>query len=257
MNPPVDLAIFIETDTGRLIAARQPDRRMESSSTIKLPILFLALTKATQQGHGPATTLPRQDHHASRGSGILNWTSLTEVSLSDLLTTTMVYSDCLATNMLLDYIGGQASLNAWLAKNGFLTRLHMAYLDFSEEEPVMPSVGTTTAREIAQLFKRLATTAWPEPLAGLVKYATGHVNQSWLELNSPVTLPNLHHKTGSMIGSGRSGETVLNAAGSVESAGRTAYFGLLSRGLTGPAGSATETKLKRTVAGQLALALRG
>lgn len=252
MNSPTETALFIETDQSQ-VSAHRADQPMESSSTIKIPILYLALAKAARSGHGPDHTLARRPHHASRGSGILNWTAADRFSLAELLMTTMIYSDCLATNMLLDYIGGQASLNAWLADNGFISRLQMPYLYFSDDETVMPSVGTTTAREIARLFKRLTASAWPAALAQLVNRGTSRVHESWLEGGLAAPLPQLHHKTGSMIGSG--GQTVLNAAGRFRFNGRIHYFGLLSRGPTGPAGAAAEAQMRRFVAGQLTAAL--
>jgi len=242
-----DISLAILNSRGGVAAAINETRPRESSSTIKVPIIQLALETMLDRGDTLSKELRRLPHHTSRGSGILNWTDAKSVSLHNLISTLLVYSDCLATNMLLDYIGGQQSLNAWLGKQGLMTRLHMRYLDFSDGETKMPSVGTTTALELAQLFKQLETAVWSNDVKKLLYHASSHINQSWLELNLNSPLSDLRHKTGSMINEGSDGETVLNAAGGFSLNGTRYYFGLLSHGHV-ETDDIHGSKLKKTVA---------
>jgi hypothetical protein len=224
------LAISIRDESGNDVYKHDADMLRESSSTIKIPILALTFKRMIEQQISLHSTLTRQDHHSTKGSGILNWTDLMQISLKDLIYTTFVYSDCLATNMLIDFIGGQRKLNSWLETSGFETRLRMPYLTFTDDEQVMPGVGRTTAFEILSLYRQLDGIKVSDETKQLMSFSTSHVNESWLELSLPSKLSGLHHKTGSMINCGPRGETVFNAAGKFKKGTKQYFFGLLSHG---------------------------
>lgn len=223
-------AIAIKDDAGTLVFGQNQVLQWESSSTIKIPILVMTVEKITRENTPLEHQLVRRPHHATKGSGILHWTALTDISLRDLISTTLIYSDCLATNMLIDFVGGHNVVNRWLADRGFVTRLLMPYLIFSGEETAMPEVGRTTAAEMLELYKLLENADCPADVRQMIDSASSHVNESWLELSLPAGLEGLKHKTGSMIDCGPDGDTVFNAAGSFTRHGRKFYFCLLSSG---------------------------
>lgn len=226
----VKTALAIAPTRGQTAFAEHQDELWESSSTIKIPIMILAVTKLTRDGTSLDKQLIRQPHHTTKGSGILNWTNLASISFRDLIHTILVYSDCLATNMLIEFVGGQAAINQWLESEGFKTRLLMPYLIFSDEEVEMPVVGQTTASEMLELYRLLDNLDCPSEIRQLIDSSSAQVNESWLELSLPAKLDGLKHKTGSMIDCGPAGDTVFNAAGSFNYHDQKYYFCILSAG---------------------------
>lgn len=251
MNTDWQISVYVCGHDGRRLAEKEPDKPRESSSTIKIPVLVLTLQKMCRDRAGLDFKLPRLARHASRGSGILNWTDASMISLADLISTTFIYSDCLATNMLIDYVGGQTCINRWLDDNGYKTRLLMPYLYFSDPEATMPKVGITSAREMAELYRQLDQSALSADLHKHIDQVSRQLHESWLELNLPAKLEGLSHKTGSLINSAPDGETVLNAAGSLLINDQLCYFGLLSRGRLDRDDETSEATAKRWVARQL------
>lgn len=225
------------------------DQSWESSSTIKVPLLTLTLLKMAEQDRRLSDTMTRLPHHSTRGSGILNWMSGSSFSFRDLIYTNIVYSDCLATNIFLDYVGGQSKLNQWLQQQGLKTRLIMPYLYFTDEEEAMPRVGSTSAAEMLRLYRNLDMYSWPQSIRQLLKSALGNINDSWLEKDSPNMLIDLEHKTGSMIGCGVRGETVYNAVGSFNRNSQKYYFCILSHGFTNKRQAGAEDNFRRYICG--------
>jgi len=230
------ISIFIEDSRGGNQKTMYADDLMESSSTIKIPLLAMALQKLSADGLNLDDQLPRLPHHASTGSGILNWTAASEYSFKDLLSTLVIYSDCLAANMLIDFVGGQSALNNWLAGQGFKTKLLIPYFHFSDQKGQMPVVGSTTAREMVQLFELLEDeiNLSEQPVKYLLEQSLTHINESWFELALAKPLTGLRHKTGSMIDCGPHGETVYNAAGSYRAGKHKFHFCVLSHGFLRP-----------------------
>lgn len=248
MKIDCDIILTIAGPDKSTVFGKKPDKLRESSSTIKVALIIQVLQKMMASHAGLDDKLLRLPKHASIGSGIINWTELKSISLSYLLYTTLVYSDCVATNILLDYIGGQQELSAWLKDRGFRTKLHMPYLQFTEIETNMPKVGSTTSNEMLALYKMLDHGPWPSEMQKLLDYCTSHINSSWFEKSLlPKMLPQLHHKTGSMINSGPWGETVYNAVGVFEHENTEYYFCLLSRGYLNKTCQVTEEELKTHV----------
>lgn len=257
MTSSFDTSVYISDQIGNARLSEAADKLRESSSTIKLPILLLALRKMVEQGRQLDDGLARLPHHNTQGSGVLNWTAASRFNFKDLIYTTIVYSDCLATNMLLDYIGGQAEVNSWLRANGLATRLHMPYLYFSGEDGPLPRVGTTNAQEMTMIFQLLDAEELPLSIKVLVNQALQSINESWLELSLPEPIQGLRHKTGSMINCGPNGDTIYNAAGTFHKGSNKYYFCLLSRGQLNKADPVTDSEhLRRQVAAKLHLAIK-
>jgi beta-lactamase class A len=248
MKQVYGIALLITSDDGQSLFDSRADKLWESASTIKVPLLLLAIQEMARRNDGLGQTLQRLAHHNTRGSGILNWTNADNFSFKDLIYTTVVYSDCLASNILLDYIGGQARLNGWLKNNGFSTRLRMPYLIFNGENGPMPHVGDTSAKEMLSIYSMLDQQACAEDIKSLLRHSTGSINKSWLEKSLPGPLEDLRHKTGSMINCGPKGETIYNAVGSFNEGGAKRYFCLLSRGKLGGKGTVLQEAMGSHVA---------
>ena len=227
-----EIAVLMEDSSGRIITAKRQGELLESSSTIKIPLLILVLSQMTYVKDSLDKTLARLPRHASQGAGILNWTDQTSFSLKQLIFTTLVYSDCLATNILIDYVGGAAKLSKWLGGQGLKTRLKMEYLDFSDSEIVLPNVGQTTCQEMVGFFKQLCSEQWNAEVRKLLVEATSNVYHSWFEECLRVRPYKFRHKTGSMIRSSSKNESIFNVVGSFEKQDRLYYFCLLSEGIT-------------------------
>jgi len=243
--------MLITNDSGSDLSAKKADLLRESSSTIKVPILLLALKDMVSRQIPLEALMDRKQHHNTKGSGILNWTDAKSFNFEALIETTLVYSDCLATNMLLDFIGGQKRLNEWLAGQGLMTRLDLPYLHFTGSEDYMPKVGTTSAREMLSLYKQLDNQPWPKDYKDLLNRSMSNVHESWLELNLPGKLENFKHKTGSMINCGPMGETVYNAVGSFGHNNAKYYFCLLSRDFLNTDTDKSENSMKQYLATSL------
>jgi hypothetical protein len=229
MKQAYDISLIIQLPDGQLMKDKATEPR-ESSSTIKIPILLLAVKKMAASNQKLSDNLKRLPHHNTKGSGILNWTSAENFSFSDLLSTTLIYSDCLATNILIDYVGGRRAINKWLASQGYQTKMAMEYLIFDGSDARMPHVGTTTAQEMMEIFKKFDTEPLPADIRGLINRSASNVHESWLQTSLISVLDNLRHKTGSMINCGPDGQTVYNAAGTFKRRSGAYYFCLLSSG---------------------------
>lgn len=244
-----DTALVIADASSNVLTDHHKDQSWETSSTIKVPILLLTVHAMTSQGASLIDTLPRLPHHDSRGSGIINWTEWRDLSFRDLIFYMMVYSDCVAANILIDYIGGQAKINQWLEQQGFTTRLNMHYLYFSDQEDQVPSVGTTTASDMLKIYAMLDHEEISADHRRLINYAMSNPHQSWFlgSLGPQPIFSGWKHKTGSMIDCSPTGETIYNAVGSYLHDNKKYYFCLLSHGWLHDKSEVTPDQMKQFV----------
>ncbi len=157
-----DVAIYAEDlQTGRTVAINA-DAPVPTASTIKLAVLFEAL-KQIQDGRkhwNDPVTLTKANQ--VEGSGVLTQfdTPLT-ITLKDALTMMIVVSDNTATNLAIDDLG-LANIDDRIQWMG----LHDTWLYkkvFMDPVPPVPAdqpkfgLGKTTAREMAEVMKRIAT----------------------------------------------------------------------------------------------------
>lgn len=189
----------------------------ETSSTIKAPLVYLALQKVIHNSISLETMLSVEKRHLSTGSGIVNWTDWRKLTVRDALRYTVKYSDCVTSNMLIDFIGGKRRVNLQLKKLSSTTKLIKPMITFGEREYKMPKVGQTTPREMLELFLLLRNSSWPLELSQFIKEIFNDIYASWFDAHVPSMLKkNLLHKTGSMINIGRVGDTVFNVVGIIE-----------------------------------------
>ena len=128
------------------------DEEFETASTIKVYLLAALYLQASR---GKADLEEEIAYEASQyvdGSGMLRALGVgAKLKVRDVATMMIICSDNIATNMLIDYLGLD-SINACIRELGFAhTTLHNS-LHFDRYH----TLGTTTPREYAALFVRIA-----------------------------------------------------------------------------------------------------
>lgn len=216
MNSHKTIGYYFYNDTKKKSYSLNKDKFFETSSTIKVPILYFTLLKIVSENIPFEKVLKVENSHLSTGSGLVNWTDWRKLTLSDTVLYTVKYSDCVTTNMLIDFVGGKRVINSKLKKMGFKTRLIKPLIIFKSRENVMPRIGITTPYEMHQLFVLLFDTIWPVEIKHLLRKIFNDINASWFDAYIPDEIKrNLWHKTGSMINIGRYGDTAFNVAGEI------------------------------------------
>jgi beta-lactamase class A len=210
------------------------DETFETSSTIKIPIMYFGLQKAAQNDFVDLTkqlTIANDDMH--QGSGIVYWTDWKSLSLFQHLKLIAQYSDCVTTNVVVRYIGGPHILNTLLqAHDAKQTRLLMNPLNFDTDTSVMQHVGSTTPYQMAELFYKsyMAQGRLGQEFKNLTSEVTTSFFQEGLAYNG-ITPYKIWHKTGSMFDCDKNGDTAFNAVGVLdEPDGTSTLFSLYSRG---------------------------
>ena len=137
------------------------DEEFETASTIKV---FLLAALYLQAGRGKADLEAEIPYEASQyvdGSGMLRALGVgARLKVRDAATMMIICSDNIATNMLIDYLG-LSTINACIRELGFArTTLHNS-LHFDRYR----QLGTTTPREYAALFARIAKGQLVSPAA--------------------------------------------------------------------------------------------
>ena len=158
------VALFAENLKTHQTVALQPDKPVQTASTIKLAILYEAMEqiRAGKLQFDDPITLAATDQVPGSGMLLFFDTPL-KLTFKDVLTMMIVVSDNSGANLAMDHVGID-NVNARLAKLG-LKDSHLYKKVFA---PVPPGValpadfkqfglGKTTAREMAALMTRIAT----------------------------------------------------------------------------------------------------
>jgi hypothetical protein len=207
-------------------------RQFEGSSTIKTVIILLTLQKLKDERISPYRRLPILLQHLSIGSGMLNWTRKRSLTIKGHIKYIARYSDCVATNVLIDFVGGKATINKELARRGLLTRLEMESLQFTDKEVTMPHVSTTTAHDIAKVFVLLFDACGVRRYQRLIRSSFKRIDQPWCEDIFDLDSLGPHRvwlKTGSIYEIGPRQDCVMNVVGIVELSGVLFAFSSLNR----------------------------
>jgi len=125
------------------------DRKMNSASIIKTPLLALLFKDAQEGRINLDEPLPLGDDGAAGGSGILKYLSPQIcLSLYDYATLMMIYSDNTATNKIIDVVGMECA-NAFFAEMGW-NDTHLA-------RKMATSIGTnfTSARDQGNILTQI------------------------------------------------------------------------------------------------------
>lgn len=128
------------------------DEAFETASTIKTYILA-ALYQMVAEGRASLEEeITYKAEHYVNGSGMIRALGVgAKLKVKDTATMMIICSDNIATNMVIDYLG-QDNINAIIQQMGFTgTVLHNPiHFDLYEK------LGTTTPRDYAALFRRIA-----------------------------------------------------------------------------------------------------
>lgn len=173
----------------------------EAASVIKMPILVAAL-RAVERGElrlDDPVRVPRDA--VVGGSGVLReLSSLDRLSLRDLLTLMIVISDNMATNIVIDELGGVGPVNAMLDELGLRdTRLGRKLMDLAAR--ARGELNVLTADDVAALFTALVR---GELLAeAQTREALDVLSRQQVRDRLPLHLPadvRVAHKTGELGG---------------------------------------------------------
>ena len=154
------MSVFVDDLQGRTVEIGA-DEAFETASTIKAYILAALYLQA---GRGRASldqTITYRPEHFVDGSGMLRALGVgAALKVRDAATMMIICSDNIATNMVIDYLGLDA-INQCIRELGFAHTVLHNPLHFDRYD----KLGTTTPRDYAALFARLAKGALVSPEA--------------------------------------------------------------------------------------------
>jgi beta-lactamase class A len=189
-----------------------------SASTIKLP-LMIATYRQISAGRLSATQrfTVRADHVVG-GAGILQTQVGRSLSTTELLETTLTYSDNTGANILTEAIGGMGTVNATMAELGF-EHTHMRRYLMDLQAQARGLENTTSASDLTEMLARLQDGALinPEASAEMLRILELRGRQTDPSLDfigrHLVPRPTIAHVNGTL-------DHVRNDAGIVELQGR-------------------------------------
>ena len=133
-------------------AAEEP---FETASAIKTLILAAAMRRVAEGADDLAAPLSVGPEHRVLGSGVLRELSDgVTLTLRDVLTLMIAFSDNIATNMVIDRVGGVEAVNTEAARQGMAATRLLARLDFASGAND-DGFGVSTPREMGELYVRL------------------------------------------------------------------------------------------------------
>lgn len=183
----------------RVVAGRNYNDTFDPFSTVKVAIVYATLIAVREKGSSLHDRMVRKWKHRSHGSGIINWTTWRTFTISEVIAYTLSMSDCVASNMLLEYIGGQEGFNNWsgTAKNSDV-RLVVESL-FNRRRQLGQHIATASTLQLCEFYVDLMNEDWPAETKELLTTSMGQPKLSWFEqiTNGAHLLD--HHKTGSSV----------------------------------------------------------
>lgn len=216
-----------------------------SASTIKLPILIELYRQVIDEGLALSTPLTATDEYRANGSGIL-WqlSSQVTMTLKDLATLMMQFSDNTAANLLVAVLG-RDNINQTMRQLGLSnTNLYLDRIDpeLLRDDPA--ALATTTPRDMATLLAHLAlgnilTPNLCREILGLMKR---DVNKrrlcGLLPYRQDLTI---YHKTGTLTG-------VYNDVGIIEFSKGKYVVSVLSKDVTDVSDDPRDNRAERAIA---------
>ena len=227
--PTSQHALYIKHDESGATYSENADTVFETSSVIKIAVILATLNTIKDSGYSLNTKLNITDEMLSQGSGIITWLKMRRLRIFKLITLIAKYSDCTATNCLIQFCGGKNAINRLLKEKNLKTRLDMEQLQFSNKEQVMPHVGHTTAREMTELTHELLVSGVN---ARSMRHAFRKIHLPWFDyyINTKMlSTQKLYIKSGSMKRIGNTNDCVLNCTGVIKDRSGTYSFTSLNR----------------------------
>lgn len=213
---PDSSAVFISLD-GRVVARHRSELVRTAASTIKLPLILEVLRQAEAGDLELAEPYTVRPNDAVGGSGELQRQVGRTLTLQELARLSILYSDNVAANVLLDHVGMDRVNATMHAENFRSTHFQRRFLD--TEAQAQGRENWTTADDLAQMLVRLSrrTLLGPqvsERMLDLLK-ERGDRDPDWIGRGLPPNTP-LSHLNGTL-------DRVRNDAGIVEVSARRAY----------------------------------
>lgn len=177
-----------------------PETQFLAASIIKIPILVEGLRQAEEGTVRLDQMVPVPDDAKVGGFGILKeLTSVTSISLLDLLTLMIIVSDNTATNLCIDVLGVE-SINRTIASLGLTgTQLQRKMMDYEARDRGLENF--TTPADVARLLRLIATRQILTPEA--CDLALDIMARQQVRDRLPLYLPDdmrVAHKTGELSG---------------------------------------------------------
>jgi beta-lactamase class A len=145
------MSVFADDLRGRTVEIGA-DEAFETASTIKTYILAALYALAAQGKASLDDEIVYRPEHFVDGSGMLRALGVgAKLRVKDAATLMIICSDNIATNMIIDYLGLE-KINACIAQFGCAHTRLFRPLHFETGDPL----GTTTPREYAGMFRRIA-----------------------------------------------------------------------------------------------------
>lgn len=168
------MAVYADDLRGNIVSIL-PDEPYETASIIKTYILAALFEQVEKGAVSLEEKIVYQKEHFINGSGVLQEMSFgTALALRDVATLMIIISDNIATNMMIDYLG-QDNINDCIQRLGCHDTVLHNPIDFEKYD----RLGTTTARDYASMFTRLAKGQLISPAADaemLKMYKRQHYN---------------------------------------------------------------------------------
>ncbi|MBX7247117.1 MAG: class A beta-lactamase-related serine hydrolase [Candidatus Sumerlaeaceae bacterium] len=141
------------------------DEEFPTASTIKLAVLCTVFDEMTSPtGRFPDYYLTRKYDEATSVGGagfVKQFRNGTNVELKELVHFMITVSDNVATNMLVEWLGGLDSVNAWLGAHGFKATRMLATIGgklvWNKELKDKWGIGVTTPNEMRRLMEMIKT----------------------------------------------------------------------------------------------------
>ncbi|WP_245896011.1 serine hydrolase [Deinococcus irradiatisoli] len=119
LGHPGEVGLYVCALDGTVLTTLNAEQVFPAASTIKVPLLLLALERAQAGTLDLAERLTVHSGDRVGGAGVLHELGAgLQPSLQDLLTLMIIVSDNTATNMVIERLGVEA-VNAWLAAGGY------------------------------------------------------------------------------------------------------------------------------------------
>lgn len=226
-----DIGYAVINEQSEVIRSKNLHKTYETSSTIKSPLMHMFLAQMSKEKSNLDRVFAIHERHKSNGSGVASYTDWTSLTLHAIIDLTCVYSDCLTTNVIIEQVGGQDSVNNKLKKAGYSkTVLNKNLIKFSEPSIGIESVGTTTPADACHWMVDTITSPYIEPyLLSQFLASTRSIDMPWYSHPDPSSI-NLLIKTGSMIDTNETGQSVFNVIGSFMDGDSVNSFGFFSKG---------------------------
>ncbi len=147
LTPGLTPAVYaFDIDSGRYVDLNGTSA-VAAASTIKVPILVAFLQQVDAGNLALNQSIVLQEHHVAGGSGTMGTEAMgSEYTAFEVATRMIIYSDNTATNMMIEALGGQETLNQQFATWGLEATVLRNSL------PDLEGTNTISSRDLALLM---------------------------------------------------------------------------------------------------------